>query len=291
MSTLRSVKDFETTEHPTWCSGCGDFGIWMALKQSLIAMNYQPHQLVIVFGIGCNSNGANWIKAYGFHGLHGRALPLAVGVKLANHRLPVIIVGGDGDGYGEGLNHFIQTIKMNPDITYIVHNNQLYSLTKGQASPTTEHGQVTDSTPFGSTDQPLNPLALALAANCGYVARGFAGDVKHLQQLITGGLQHHGFSYIDVLQPCVTFNHLNTYAWFYQRVVKLETTDHDPQDKLAAWKQATSIDTSLAKVPIGVFYTADKQTYEDQLPMLKNQPLVQQSISDIDISPLLKSYQ
>jgi 2-oxoglutarate ferredoxin oxidoreductase subunit beta len=218
-------------------------------------------------------------------------LPLAVGIALANHGVKVIVVGGDGDGYGEGLNHFIQTIRMNPNVTYIVHNNQLYSLTKGQASPTTSHGAITDSTPFGSTDEPLNPLAMAVAANCGYIARGFAGDVKHLKELMVGALKYKGFSYIDVFQPCVTFNHLNTYAWFFQRVQKLEETKHDTSDRLAAWKQATSIDTNLERLPIGLFYSIQKPTYEDQLEVLKAGPLVKQQFGPPDIQSLISTFQ
>lgn len=284
-------QKFETSIHPTWCSGCGNFGIWSALKKVLAAKQYAPHEVVLVFGIGCAGNGANWINAYGFHGLHGRALPLAMGIALANHGLKVIVVGGDGDGYGEGLSHFIQTIRANPNITYIVHNNQLYSLTKGQASPTSMHGMVTDSTPGGTIDQPLNPLALAIAADCGYVARGFAGDSQHLEDIIAAGLDHQGFAYIDVLQPCVTFNHLNTYAWFYQRVVKLETGKHDSSNRLSAWQQATSVDGSFEKMPIGVFYQSERPTYEDQLPQLKSGPLVKQPIETIDIKKLVATFQ
>lgn len=284
-------QDYETDQHPTWCSGCGDFGIWSALKLALAEVKAKPHELVVVFGIGCAGNGANLIKAYGFHGLHGRALPLAVGVAVANHALKVIVVGGDGDGYGEGLNHFIQTIRMNPNITYLVHNNSLYSLTKGQASPTSLRGMITDSTPGGVIDQPLNPLALAIAADCGYVARGFAGDIPHLQGLIVGALRHRGFSYIDVLQPCVTFNHLNTYAWFYQRVKKLETAKHNPGQRSAAWAQATSIDDNLDHLPIGLFYQANKPTYQGQLVALKSKPLVKQTIQPADLKPLLKTFE
>ena len=288
--SLSIDRKFETPMHPTWCAGCGNFGIWSALKNVLSSGHYQPHELVVVFGIGCSGNGANWIHAYGFHGLHGRALPLATGIALANHKVKVIVVGGDGDGYGEGLNHFIQTIRSNPNITYLVHNNQLYSLTKGQVSPTSAHGMVTDSTPYGNPDRPLNPLALALSAHCGFVARGFAGDSKHLEEVLAAAIAYKGFAYVDVLQPCVTFNHLNTYAWFYQRVQKIDA-QHDVKNRLAAWQLATSIDETLDKLPIGIYYHVEQPTFQDEMPMLKAGPLVDQSIDTVDLPSLIKNFQ
>ncbi|MBI3573363.1 MAG: 2-oxoacid:ferredoxin oxidoreductase subunit beta, partial [Candidatus Kerfeldbacteria bacterium] len=199
--THPSTQNFETSQAPTWCPGCGDFAIWTIIKNSLVALGYQPHHVVIVFGIGCAGNQANTLRAYTFHGLHGRPLPVALGVALANHHLKVIAVGGDGDGYGEGLAHFIHTIRANPNITYLVHDNQVYGLTKGQVSPTSMVGFRSDSTPTGSIDEPINPIALALAAGCGYVARGFAGDLTHTEQLVKGALEHRGFSFVDILQP------------------------------------------------------------------------------------------
>lgn len=288
MGVAHSTKDFETHQFPTWCPGCGDFGIWTALKQALVEVAVEPHQVVVVFGIGCSGNQANFVRAYGFHGLHGRALPLATGIALANHGVTTIVVGGDGDGYGEGLAHFIHTIRTNPNLTYLVHNNQVYGLTKGQTSPTSAQGFKTDSTPSGSLEEPVNPIALALAADCGYIARGFAGDVKHLQQLIVGGIKHKGFSLIDVFQPCVTFNHLNTFSWFFQRVVKLDTLGHDPADRLAAWRRATAIEE---KLPIGLFFQQDKPSYQDRLDQLKSGPLVHRSIEPVDLSTLFTTFQ
>ncbi|MBI5467000.1 MAG: 2-oxoacid ferredoxin oxidoreductase [Candidatus Kerfeldbacteria bacterium] len=286
MATKHTIRDFETHQTPTWCPGCGDFGIWTALKGAVVELGLAPHDLVVVFGIGCAGNQANFVRAYGFHGLHGRALPVAEGIALANHGLTTIVVGGDGDGYGEGLAHFIHTMRANPNITYLVHDNQLYGLTKGQASPTSMQGFHTSSTPFGNPDEPLNPLSLAIATDCGFVARGFAGDVPHLQQLIVQGIKHRGFSFIDILQPCVTFNHLNTYSWFYERIVKLDTLQHDPHNRLQAWQQATSGPDQL---PIGVFYQADKPTLEDRFEQLHNGPLVEQH-SSRDLSDLLTHY-
>lgn len=274
MSSRHAVQDFETHKFPTWCPGCGDFGIWTALKQALVELHLHPHQTVVVFGIGCSGNQSNFVRAYGFHGLHGRALPVAEGISLANHGLNTIVVGGDGDGYGEGMAHFVHTIRANPDITYLVHDNQVYGLTKGQTSPTTSRGMKTPSTPLGATDEPVNPLSLGLAAGCGFVARGFAGDVEHLTKLIVAGVRHPGFSLIDILQPCVTFNHLNTYAWFYERLVKLETMKHDVTDIHAAWEKAQ---LSSEQMPIGIFYQQPKQTLRQGFPQLAAKPLIQQS--------------
>ncbi len=288
MGVAHNTKDFETHKFPTWCPGCGDFGIWTALKQALVELGKEPHQVVVVFGIGCSGNQANFVRAYGFHGLHGRALPVATGISLANHGVTTIVVGGDGDGYGEGLAHFVHTMRANPNITYLVHDNQVYGLTKGQTSPTSSQGFKTDSTPAGSLEEPINPIAIALAADCGYVARGFAGDVTHLQKLIVDGVNHKGFSLIDVFQPCVTFNHLNTFSWYYQRVAKLEEMGHNPADRNAAWIRATE---ASEKLPIGLFFQQEKPTYQDGLPQLAGGPLVAKSIERVDLTELFATFQ
>lgn len=274
MATTHTLRDFETHQTPTWCPGCGDFGIWTALKGAVVELGLAPHELVVVFGIGCAGNQANFVRAYGFHGLHGRALPVAEGIALANHGLTTIVVSGDGDGFGEGLAHFLHALRANANLTYLVHDNQVYGLTKGQASPTSVQGYRSTSTPWGAPDEPLNPLSVALAAGGTFVARGFAGDVPHLQQLMVQGVKHRGFSFIDILQPCVTFNHLNTYSWFYERVVKLEKLKHDPRDRQAAWVRASSQPDEL---PIGVFYQAVQPTLEDRFSVLEHGPLVEQS--------------
>ena len=284
MSTKHTLQDFETHITPTWCPGCGDFGIWTAIKQAMVELNIDPDKLVVVFGIGCAGNQSNFVRAYGFHGLHGRALPVAEGIALANHGITTIVVGGDGDGYGEGIAHFIHTIRANPNITYIVHDNRVYGLTKGQTSPTTAKGTKTPSTPFGSTDNPVNPLALAISAGCGFVARGYAGDVDHLTKLIVDAVHHKGFSLVNVLQPCVTFNHINTYAWYYDRVVKLETLKHDPSDKLAAWER-TQHDGE--QMPIGLFFQEEKPALQEGYPVLAKKTLVGQTVDKRDIKKLL----
>ena len=231
---ITNSDKLNTEQFPTWCPGCGDFGIWIALKNAVSEMGWQPDDFLVVYGIGCSGNMSSFVKSYGFHGLHGRALPVAMGAKLANPKLKIIVIGGDGDGYGEGGNHFLHTLRSNIDITYLVHDNQVYGLTKGQMAPTTEHGQITSSTPEGALEQAFNPPAIAIAGGGTFVAQGFSGDTRQLTQLIKDAVAHPGFSHINVLQPCVTFNHHNTFSWFYQRVYKLETVNHDFSNRLAA---------------------------------------------------------
>ena len=292
---MSTVKDFETSQFPTWCQGCGDFGIWTALKQALVEQGLAPHQTCVVFGIGCSGNMASFLNVYGFHGLHGRSIPVATGIKLANHKLPVVAIGGDGDGYGIGLGHLIHAMRRNVDITYVVHNNQIYGLTKGQTSPTSEHGLVTKSTPFGAIEMPIDPIALAIDVGATYVARGFSGNAKQLTELIIGGMKHKGFALIDVMQPCVTYNHLNTFHWFYQRLYELDKEGHDPADKAKAWARAMEWPTQLKvdenrvdRIPTGLFYQESRATYTDELPQLSDQALVEQTLGNIQIEPLMK---
>lgn len=280
-------ENFETGVTPTWCPGCGNLALWTALKNVLAKLELAQHDVVVVFDIGCSGNGANFINTYAFHGLHGRSLPLGVGVSLANHRVKTIIISGDGAGYGEGLSHFLHTMRANPNVTYIVEDNQVYGLTKGQTSPTSMQGFYSDSTPSGSLEEPLNPIALALAGDASFVARTFAGDLKHLQETITAAIHHPGFALVDIFQPCVTFNHVNTYAWFYQRVNKLDELGHDPSDKNAAWLRATA---SGDKFPIGVFFQHARPTYQDGLPQLKDHALADRVLEPIDLSKLLQTF-
>ncbi|MFH1171484.1 MAG: thiamine pyrophosphate-dependent enzyme [bacterium] len=283
------TERFETTHAPTWCSGCGDFAIWRAIKLALDEEKYQPHDVMIVYGIGCAGNMADRLRVYGFHGLHGRALPVAEGIKLANHRLPVIVVGGDGDGYGEGMGHFIHTMRGNHDLTYIVHDNAVYGLTKGQTAPTSPKGFVTNSTPAGVIEEPVNPLALAIAAGATFVARGFSGDVHHLSALISAGMQHRGFALIDVLQPCVTFNHLNTFDFYRSRVYKLEETKgYAVTDRAAAFVRALEWGE---KIPIGIlFQDENRPAYHEEVPQLAKGSLVNQPVDTADITPLYDEF-
>lgn len=281
-----SGHDFETGATPTWCPGCGNFALWTALNHVFAAKGWRPHDVVVVFDIGCSGNGSNWIKAYSFHGLHGRSLPLATGVALANHGLKTVVISGDGAAYGEGLGHFLHALRGNPNLTYIVEDNQLYALTKGQASPTSAEGTTGESTPFGSPEAPLNPIRLALAANGTFVARGFAGDLPHLESIIHQALDHRGFAFIDVFQPCVTFNKVNTFGWFYDRVKKLDTMNHNPSDPAAAAVQAAQTEAYL---PIGVFYRATRPVLADHYPQLSGRPLARQRATPADIRKLMRS--
>jgi len=247
-----TVADFKGKVDPDWCPGCGDFGVLASLKSALAELKIAPEQVVTVSGIGCSSNLPGYINSYGMHTLHGRALAVATGVKLANHNLHVIVTGGDGDGFGIGGNHFMHTMRRNVDLTYIAMDNQIYGLTTGQVSPTSRIGMKTKSTPFGSVEGPINPMALALAVGATFVARGFSGEPKHLTDLIKQGIRHKGFAFIDVFSPCVTYNHDNTYPWFRERVKKLEADgSYDPSDWTAAMQKAQMWGD---EIPIGKFF-------------------------------------
>ena len=257
-----TVKDFKGKADPDWCPGCGDFGVLTALKQALADLGIRPHQAMVISGIGCSSNLPGYVSTYGMHTLHGRALSVATGAQMANHELKIIVTGGDGDGYGIGGNHFVHSMRRNVDLTYIVMNNQVYGLTTGQVSPTSVKGMATKSTPFGSVENPLNPIPLAIAAGATYVARGFTGQVKHLVELIKGGIEHRGFSLIDVFSPCVTFNLENSHDFFKQRTFKLEDKKHDPTDFAAAMKYGYEWGDEIA---IGLFWKRDDLPALDQL--------------------------
>jgi len=242
---------FKGEVSPNWCPGCGDYGLLSALTKVLDKIGYKPHEVVIVSGIGCSSNFPHFTSAFGFHTVHGRSLPAAMAIKLCNPDLKVIAVGGDGDGYGIGAGHFIHAIRRNIDITYLVMNNQIYGLTLGQASPTSGLEHITITTPKGVDDRPVNPISLALGSGSSFTGRGFSGKIKHLQHLIHKGLNHKGFSFIDVLSPCVTFNKLNTYNWFKEKIFDLEEEGHDYTDLVEAFKLSLEWET---KIPLGVFY-------------------------------------
>ncbi len=229
-----SAKDYKGKVDPDWCPGCGDFGVLRSLQKACAELELRPHQILTVSGIGCSSNLPGYFNSYGMHTLHGRALAVATGAKLANHTLTVIATGGDGDGYGIGGNHFMHTARRNIDLTYLVMNNQIYGLTTGQVSPTSVEGMKTKSTPFGNVERPVNPITSAIMNGATFVARGFTGDQKHLADLIMQGIEHKGFALIDIFSPCVTFNLDNDYPFFKERVKKLEDEGHDPKD----WKSA-----------------------------------------------------
>ena len=282
-----TLNDLKTIGQPNWCPGCGNFPIWHALKSAIIELGIEPYNIVIFSGIGCSSKIPHWVNTYGFHAIHGRPLPIATGVRLANNSLTAIVVGGDGDGYGIGIGHFIHAMRRNLDITYIVTNNQVYGLTTGQTSPTSDKGFATKSTPTGVIERPINPIALAIASEATYISRGFSKEMKHLTKLISNGVKHEGFALIDVLQPCVTFNRKNTYEWLSERVYKLEETDHDVTNKRAAFQKSLEWNK---RIPIGLFYREVRPTYEDELPKIARTPLAKQEIQDIDITSLMDEF-
>jgi len=274
---MAEVKDFTSHEKPTWCPGCGNYGIWNALKAALVNQKFEPHQVFILSGIGCGSKLPDYTNANGLMTLHGRVLPIATGAHLANHDLKIVLTHGDGDGYSMGGNHFIHAIRRNLDIVDIYQNNKVYGLTKGQYSPTSEKGYISKTSLGGSIEESINPLAVALAAGAPFVSRGFAGDMKHLTWLIEQALNHKGYSLVDVFQPCVSFNKVNTYQWYQQRVYKLQDEKNYDVTKISS-----AFQKSLEwgdRIPIGIFYKIEgKPTYKDQLPVLKLSPLVKQNI-------------
>lgn len=270
-----------------WCPGCGNFGILNALKNVLVDLEIEPHQLLMVSGIGQAGKMPHFLKGNLFNSLHGRPIPPAIGAKIANPELITIAISGDGDAYGEGGNHFIHAMRRNHDLTYLVHNNQVYGLTKGQASPTSDEGYVTKTTPYGAST-PINPVALAIIAGAGLVARGFAGDIAHLTGLIKTAINHRGFALIDILQPCVSFNHKNTYQWYRERVYKVEDEpEYDPGDKIAAFAKAQEWGE---RIPIGLIYRKERPVYEEQLPVLEEMTLVKQKIDPLQFEALLDEF-
>ncbi|MFH1770651.1 MAG: thiamine pyrophosphate-dependent enzyme [archaeon] len=272
---------------PDWCPGCGDYIILNALKRAIVKLNLDPKDVVIVSGIGCSSKLPQWINVFGYHGVHGRGLPVGTGIKIANKKLHVIVIGGDGDVYGEGMNHFIHSLRKNVDITLIVHDNQVYGLTKGQTSPTTLKGATSTSAPEGGFDDPINPIGLAVAQRASYIARSFAGDLNHLTDSIADAIAFKGFSFLNVFQPCVSFNKLNTYDWFKAKVYDLQKKGYEPNDINKAFKKAFEMGD---KIPIGVFFKEKRRLYEDEHTILAKTPLVKQKIDNININKLLEEH-
>ncbi|MCM2268293.1 MAG: thiamine pyrophosphate-dependent enzyme [Elusimicrobiales bacterium] len=278
-------KDLDSDDPVAWCPGCGNFGIQSALKTALARLGIPPRKLLLVSGIGQAAKMPHYVKANFFNGLHGRALPAAAAAKIANRELTVIVTTGDGDCYGEGGNHFIHGIRRNVDMTVIVHDNQVYGLTKGQASPTTERGTKTRIQPGGVILAPFPPLETALALGCGFVARGYAAEREHLAELILAGVRYKGFALIDVLQPCVSFNKLNTYAWYTQRVYKTGP-EHDTSDKAAAMALAAQRE----RLPIGVLYSKPGPCYGELSGLDDRPPLADADIAGTDISAALSDF-
>jgi len=276
-----SIDDYGQYE-TAWCPGCGNFAILRAVKQALVASGLEPHQVLFVSGIGQAAKAPHYLNANFFNGLHGRSLPVATGAKLANAELTVIVESGDGCNYGEGGNHFLAAVRRNIDVTLLVHNNQVYGLTKGQASPTSQMGFVTKAQPDGVFAEPFNPIAVAVAMHAGFVARSFAGMIDHLAEMIQHAIAHRGLSLVDVLQPCPSFNKVNTWEWYRERCYVLPD-EHDPMNWDAAMKMAYEWGD---RIPVGVIYRNNRPAFDENLSVLKDGPLVGR---DLDRDTLAKT--
>ncbi|AWK52366.1 2-oxoacid ferredoxin oxidoreductase [Clostridium beijerinckii] len=275
------------TSETAWCPGCGDHNILDALKQSLITLGKNPHEVLIVGGIGQAAKTAQYINTNGFCGLHGRALPPAAAAKIVNKRLTVIVNSGEGDTYGEGGNHFIHNIRRNVDVTHFVHDNQIYGLTKGQASPTTDIGHVTDVQPNGSNNIPMNPMVMAITLGAGFVARAFSGDKEQLKEIMIEAINYKGYALVDILQPCVSFNKINTFQWYKKRVYKLEE-GYDVKNKLKAIERAMEWGD---KIPLGILYKEEKLDFHDKVSFLKyGKPLIDGEIKLNRINEFIKDF-
>jgi 2-oxoglutarate ferredoxin oxidoreductase subunit beta len=282
MVTINDYGQYETA----WCPGCGNFSILEAVKKALMASGLKPHEVLFVSGIGQAAKAPQYLNANLFNGLHGRSLPVATGAKLANPNLTVIAESGDGCNYGEGGNHFLAAIRRNINITLLVHNNQVYGLTKGQASPTSQEGFVTKAQPQGVASEPFNAVAVAVAMRAGFVGRGFSGQVDHLSELVQQGIAHPGLAIIDILQPCVSFNKVNTFAWYKERCYTLPA-DYNAMDWGAAMNKASEWGE---KIPIGVIYRNERPSFEDHFPVLKQGPLALRDLDKEEMQKVLASY-
>lgn len=280
-----SVEDYGKYE-TAWCPGCGDFAILKAVKKALADSGLEPHQVLFVSGIGQAAKTPHYFNCNLFDGLHGRSLPVATGARLANPNLPVIVESGDGCNYGEGGNHFLAAIRRNIGITVLVHNNQVYGLTKGQASPTSEKGFVTKAQPAGVFAEPFNAVAVAVAMRAGFVARSFAKMTDHLAEMIQKAIAHRGFALVDILQPCPSFNKVNTWEWYDQRCYVLPE-EHDPTDWQAAMKMAYEWGE---RIPLGIIYRNDRTAFEDNFAPLREGPLVGRDLDKNKLTEIMKAF-
>ncbi|PZE22376.1 2-oxoacid:ferredoxin oxidoreductase subunit beta [Paenibacillus xerothermodurans] len=287
---MATLKDFRNNIKPNWCPGCGDFSIQAAIQRASANVGLEPEQLAIVSGIGCSGRISGYINAYGFHGVHGRSLPIAQGLKMANRELTVLAAGGDGDGFAIGMGHTVHAIRRNIDLTYIVMDNQIYGLTKGQTSPRSSEGFKTKSTPAGSIETALSPLEVALAAGATFVAQSFSSNLKQLTALIEAGMQHKGFAFINVFSPCVTFNKVNTYDWFKENIVDLEEIpDYDPSNRVMAMTKIMETNGLLTGL---IYQNTSKTSYENLVPGFKEEGLAKQNlkISQEDFNKLVSEF-
>lgn len=280
------MSTFNTYE-TAWCPGCGNFSILNCLKTALEELGKDPYEVLMVAGIGQAAKTPQYISANSFCGLHGRSLPAAVAAKIANKDLTVIVDTGDGDSYGEGGNHFIHNIRRNVDITHFVHDNQIYGLTKGQASPTSSEGFITGVQTTGNINTPLNPVLMAIASGAGFVARAFSGDKEHLTHIMKQAILHEGYSIVDILQPCISFNKVNTFTYYKERVYHVEE-DYDASNKILAMQKAMEFDD---KIPIGVIYEEVRPTFHQKNKVLmKGESLVDRVINPHLVQNIMKEF-
>jgi len=273
---MATMKDFRTNVKPNWCPGCGDFSVQAAIQKAAANAGLEPENLAIVSGIGCSGRISGYVNAYGFHGIHGRSLPIAQGLKMANRELTVIASGGDGDGFAIGMGHTVHAIRRNIDITYIVMDNQIYGLTKGQTSPRSAAGFKTKSTPQGSVEQALSPLEIALASGAAFVAQSFSSNIKQLTELIEEAMKHKGFSLVNVFSPCVTFNKVNTYDWFKENLKDVDTIPgYDPSNRILAM---TTLMESGGLLTGLIYQDKTRKSYEELVPGFREEPLARQNL-------------
>jgi len=279
MATTLTHKDY-AAERPTWCPGCGDFAVLRAFQEACARLDVAPHRVVVVSGIGCSGKLTSYMGTYGFHTHHGRTLPVATGIKLANRALTVIAAAGDGDAYGIGLNHLIHAIRRDVDVTYVVMDNGVYGNTKGQTSPTTAAGVRTPSSPLGAVDEPVHPLRLALAAGATFLAQGSSGDPAQLTRLVAGGIAHRGFALVNVISPCPTYDRIRTYAWWRERLRNIDDdAAHDAGDARRAWDIVSERDTEV----VGLVYRAPRRPLDERLPGFAPSPLADEPLTpDLD---------
>lgn len=273
---MATMKDFRNNVKPNWCPGCGDFSVQAAIQRAAANVGLTPESLAVVSGIGCSGRISGYINAYGFHGIHGRSLPIAQGLKMANRELTVLAAGGDGDGFAIGMGHTVHAIRRNIDVTYIVMDNQIYGLTKGQTSPRSAMGFKTKSTPGGSIESTLSPLEVALSAGATFVAQSFSSELKQLTALIEAGIRHKGFSLINVYSPCVTFNKVNTYDWFKENLVNLDQEEgYDPGNRIQAMTRLMETGGLLTGL---IYQDTTKPSYEDQVTGFRQEGISKQNI-------------